>query len=62
VPGAGGRAAAGPLRRDRTALRYSEATGATDGSIIAAIMTAQSSRNSAKTSHGPAIAAGIPGR
>jgi len=41
--------------------RYIEATGATDGSIIAAIMTTHSGRNSPNTSHGPAIDPGIPG-
>src|SRR6266566_3379138 len=53
--------AAVPPRRDRTTVRYIEATGATDGSIIAAIMTSHSSRNSPNTSHGPAIDPGIPG-
>src|SRR5215469_1617709 len=54
-------AAALPFRRLRSTVRYIEATGATDGSIIAAIMTTHSRRNSPNTSHGPAIEAGIPG-
>src|SRR5262245_23328589 len=54
-------AAAVPFRRFRSTVRYIEATGATDGSIIAVIMTTQSRRNSPNTSHGPAIEAGIPG-
>src|SRR5215510_12374860 len=54
-------AAGVPPRRDRTTVRYIEATGATDGSIIAAIMTIHSRRNSPNTSQGPAIEAGIPG-
>src|SRR5215471_8786136 len=54
-------AAALPCRRDRRTVRYIDATGATDGRIIAAIMTTHSRRNSPNTSHGPAIDAGIPG-
>src|SRR5262245_14506289 len=54
-------AAAVPFRRFLSTVRYIDATGATEGSIIAAIMTTHSTRNSQKTSHGPAIEAGIPG-
>src|SRR5246127_3650388 len=54
-------AAAVPFRRFRSTVRYIDATGATEGSIIAAIMTIHSRRNSPNTSHGPAIEAGIPG-
>jgi len=41
--------------------RYIEATGATDGSIIAAIMTTHSGRNSPNTSHGPLSTRAFPG-
>src|SRR5215813_11224018 len=53
--------AAVPCRRERSTVRYIDATGATDGSIIAAIMATHSRRNSPNTSHAPAIDAGIPG-
>src|SRR5262249_56055531 len=52
--------AAVPCRRERSTVRYIDATGATDGSIIAAIMATHSRRNSPNTSHAPAIDAGTP--